>query len=266
MNRYSYKDFYNIVSNEYSPGDRKYYYYKDDRFFNVQCLVNPGKKEGLVILDIGCGNGWQIAPCIKGNQVYGLDISEANIEKAVAKGIKAQVHDVEDLFPFEDDFFDTVVCSEILEHLFFPEKVLREIYRVLKTSGRLIVTVPNLYCFQNRLSILVGKGCKFVEYPMNRQHIRSFSLDGMSRILKEAGFKTEYYRGESFNMNFSWPFQLIWYLHGGNKGLRIFIKIVTLGRKRSDIPGILLKFYIIQFLGWLLPRWSPGLIFACRKI
>lgn len=265
MNRYSYKDFYNTVSNEYSPGDSEYYYYRDDRFFNVKSLVNPGKKEELVILDVGCGNGWQIAPCLKGNQVYGLDISKANIGKSTARGIKAQVHDIETPFPFEDGFFDTVVCSEILEHLFFPEVTLKEIHRVLKTSGRLIVTIPNLYCFRNRLSILAGKNCRFVEYPMNQQHIRSYSLDGMIDILKKIGFHNEYYRGESFNMNFNWPFQLVWYLHGGNKGLKMFIKIVTLGRKRPDIPGILLKFYIIHFLGWLLPRWSPGLIIACRK-
>src|SRR3989304_1963550 len=105
MDRNRYKDFYNIVSNEYLPGDTELYYYKDDRFFNVQRFANPDRKKGLVILDVGCGNGGQIAPCIKDNQVYGLDISEANIKKAVAKGVKAQIHDIEKPFPFEDNFF-----------------------------------------------------------------------------------------------------------------------------------------------------------------
>lgn len=265
MNNQTYKDVYENASIEYSPEDGECYY-RHDRVFNVRHLVNMAGKRGQIILDAGCGNGWQIAPCVEGNHVYGLDISKANIRKATAKGINAVLHDVEYPFPFEDGFFDVVVCSEVLEHLFSPEKVLQEIHRVLKNSGRCIITVPNLYCLRNRFSILTGRGCKLVEYPDNQYHIRLFSLDGMIRILKRTGFEIEYFRGQSFAMNFNWPFKLIWYLHGGNKGLRIIIKIATCGRRITEIPGVKLQFYIFRFLGWLLPKWSPGLIFECRKI
>ena len=176
MDRQSYKDFYEIASDKYSPGEGEHYY-RHDRFFNVRHFAEKGGREGRVILDVGCGNGYQMAPLTRTNIVYGLDISEANIEKALSKGIKARLHDVEQRFPFEDDFFDVVVCSEILEHLFSPEKVLEECYRVLKSSGTLIVTVPNLYCLRNRLSILMGRGRNFVEYSRDQEHIRFFSLN-----------------------------------------------------------------------------------------
>lgn len=264
MNWQDYKDFYEFASNEYSPEDAKSNY-RHDQFFNVRNLIDKSYGGKCTILDVGCGNGYQTAPFTGENKVYGLDISEANIRKATAKGIKAQLHDVEEPIPFKDDSFDVVVCSEVLEHLFLPEKTLKECYRVLKKSGLFIVTVPNLYCLRNRISMMMGRNCKFVEYPLNRHHIRFFSLYGMIDILKETGFKIEHFRGQEFAMNFNWPFQLIWYLHGGNKGLRKLIRITTLGRKTTELPGPIVQFYIIRFLGWLLTRLSPGLVFACRK-
>jgi methionine biosynthesis protein MetW len=264
MNRQGYKDFYEFASSEYSP-ERGEQYYRHDQFFNVRSLISKSYEKECTILDVGCGNGYQIAPFAESNKVYGLDISEANIEKAVARGIKAQLHDLEEPIPFEDNFFDVVVCSEVLEHLFFPENTIKECYRVLRQSGLFIVTIPNLYCLRNRISMLTGRNCKFVEYPMNRQHIRFFSLDGMISILDKTRFEIEYFRGQEFTMNFNWPFKLIWYLHGGNKGLKRIIRVTTLGRKVTEIPGLIVQFYFTRFLGWLFPRLSPGLVFACRK-
>ena len=45
-------------------------------------------------------------------------------------------------FPFEDASFDGVICNEVLEHVFNPDQFLREIFRVLKPSGDLLLSVP----------------------------------------------------------------------------------------------------------------------------
>jgi len=45
--------------------------------------------------------------------------------------------------PFEDESFDTVVCTDVLEHLEHPERVVAEMRRVLKEDGELIVMVPS---------------------------------------------------------------------------------------------------------------------------
>jgi methionine biosynthesis protein MetW len=266
VDRNSYKEFYEIASTKYSPEEGENYY-RHDRFYNVRHFVSKQGAKDNIILDVGCGNGYQMEPFTEKNMVYGLDISETNVEKALSKEIKAILHDAEEPFPFEDDFFDVVVCSEVLEHLFFPERVLQECRRVLKDSGSFIVTVPNLYCFRNRISILTGRawGSTFIEYPLNQYHIRFFSVDGMKRMLAKAGFKARHFRGQHFAMNFNWPFKFIWYLHGGNRGLKKLIRLATLGRKTPEIPGLILHFHLYRFLGWLLPRWSPGLIFECRK-
>jgi methionine biosynthesis protein MetW len=261
MDPNSYKEFYDKEAELYLPDDANYY--RHDRFYNIREFA--GRGENLRILDVGCGNGYQLGALAGKHEVHGFDLSEANIKKASQKGIKAILHDVEAPFPYPEEYFDVTVCSEILEHLFFPEKVLAECFRVLKPSGRLIVSVPNLYCFRNRMDILAGGGARFIEYPENRMHIRFFSIAGMKDILLKAGFEVTDVIGQHFAMNFDWPFRLIWYLHGGNRGLRLLIRMMTFGKKNPERPGQVLQFHVFRFLGRLFPSLSPGMLVHCRK-
>lgn len=261
MEKSDYKDFYEKEAELYLPDDSAYY--RHDRFYNIRRFADCG--EGLKILDVGCGNGYQLGALAGRHEVHGLDVSEANVAKASAAGIRARLHDVEAPFPYPDETFDVVVCSEILEHLFFPEKVLAECRRVLKPGARLIVTVPNLYCLRNRWEVLTGGMARFIEYPENRMHIRFFSIGGMKRFLAASGFEPLFSLGQHFAMNFDWPFRLLWYLHGGNRGLRLLIRAVTLGAKSPERPGQVLQFHLVRLLGRLFPSLSPGMLVCCRK-
>lgn len=262
MDQNSYKDFYEEEAGLYRPDDVNYY--RHDRFHNIRSFA--GRGENLRILDVGCGNGYQTGALAGKHEVHGLDLSDANIKEASRRGIRALQHDVESAFPYEDSFFDVVVCSEILEHLFFPEKVIAECRRVLKPSGHFIVTVPNLYCYRNRISMLLGRDADFIEYPENKIHIRFFSIAGMKGLLSLAGFRVEKILGQHFAMNFDLPFRIIWYMHGGNRGLRLLIKAVTFGRIVPERPGEVLQFHLFLFLGRLFPRLSPGLFFYCSRV
>lgn len=120
------------------------------RYFSGQSL-DPGlvthyyKSFGNVqtVLDIGCGLGCmgrlKPDPAI---EVYGLDIDEKAITKAKEYEI-AQVWDLESgHLPFDDDYFDAVLAKDILEHLQRPWVLLEEIYRVLRSDGIIIASVP----------------------------------------------------------------------------------------------------------------------------
>jgi len=50
-----------------------------------------------------------------------------------------------EFLPFKDNIFDLVTCSEVLEHIAEPKKALKEMYRVLKPGGRLLISTPNRF-------------------------------------------------------------------------------------------------------------------------
>jgi SAM-dependent methyltransferase len=100
----------------------------------------------LKILDVGCGNGSQLAIPLAalGYQLTAVDPHVPSIERgrSLAPDIKFHVGSVRDL-PLEN--FDCVLISEVLEHLSSPEQLLEDSIRYLAKEGVLIITVPNGY-------------------------------------------------------------------------------------------------------------------------
>ena len=96
------------------------------------------------VLNIGVGNGWLERRCMKqGFETHALDPSAATVAGLVSEGIAAKAGSIDQL-PYPDDHFDTVFCSEVLEHLDDSTLTsgLKDIARVLKRGGHLIGTVP----------------------------------------------------------------------------------------------------------------------------
>lgn len=96
------------------------------------------------VLNIGIGNGYlEEGILARGWESYSLDPDQSAVSKLLSKGVQARVGRIEKL-PFDDQMFDLVVASEVLEHLAANELSLglAEIFRVLKSGGYFIATVP----------------------------------------------------------------------------------------------------------------------------
>jgi methionine biosynthesis protein MetW len=123
-------------------------------------LQIAGKLEGDCLLDIGCGDGSftiLLKETLKSREVVGIEIAPEAINAIEKKGIKAYQLDIDEkTFPFNDDYFDVVYCGEVIEHLFNPDHLLKEVYRVLKPGGSCIISTPNLAGWPNRLALLLG--------------------------------------------------------------------------------------------------------------
>lgn len=186
-------NFYDDAVKSPNPISRAYHLH---RYAKIRQYVEEAGLQGGRILDIGCGScAWNC----KHWEVTGFDLSE----KLLVKGIlekrlaKKVVGDIENGLPFKDGEFDAVVLTEVLEHLENPQEKLREMARVVRKGGCLIVTVPfgswlgaweplfALQCFYMG-SI---KGQEY--YRKKCGHINAFDEKSLGKMLSSCGFEPQ---------------------------------------------------------------------------
>lgn len=91
--------------------------------------------------------------------------------------------------PFPDGFFDGVTLLAVLEHVFDPYAVIREVHRVLRPGGELVVDVPNVASFTNRIRILFGRlPVTSADPGWDGGHLHYFTKHALDRFLFNEGF------------------------------------------------------------------------------
>ncbi len=100
----------------------------------------------LKVLDVGCGTGTILSELSKDDRLIlaGVDLSEKMLniaKKTLNNKVELKIGDSEKL-PWKDDTFDAVICTDSFHHYPEPEKVLREMARVLTAKGNLIIGDP----------------------------------------------------------------------------------------------------------------------------
>ena len=134
------------------------------------------------ILDVGCGSAWVAKNYLKKQiNVYSLDISLVNTIKALKEypvanhfGITADSYNL----PFLDNSFDCIIASEIIEHVIYPDRFIKELIRALKPKGELIITTPYKEVIRYSLCIHCNQ-----KTPINA-HINSFDENILLNLYK----------------------------------------------------------------------------------
>lgn len=139
------------------------------------------RKAGGRILDLGCGSGYFLAGSfgLANWERWGSEISEENAALAEASGIRAVLGDFADA-GFADAFFDAVCVLDTFYYFPAPQKTLREIHRILKSGGVLMLELPFAATRLWRVSSKV-----------NRMDLYYYSPRPVVRLLKEAAFTVE---------------------------------------------------------------------------
>jgi len=161
------------------------------------------------VLDIGCGDGG-LALYIKEQcslkEIFGIDVSPKAVRLAKQNGVRSFVVDVDNYkFPFPNDYFDGVFCGEIIEHLFDPDHMLKEIKRVLAPGGVCVITTPNLSSWFNRFALLFGYQPYYMDVSLDHYvgklktfqshshfgggHIRVFTYRALKQLLQIHNFE-----------------------------------------------------------------------------
>jgi len=165
------------------------------------------------ILDVACGSCWTSSLFEKDRvKLYGIDVCDNALKIAKSKGYIVKKVDLnEENIPYEADFFDLVLCIDIIEHTVYPENILQEAKRVLKKEGDLIVVVPNIASWFNRLLLLFGFYPWSVEstgvmelgdvfYHATSGHMRTYTKQSIYSLLRMVGFKISECMGTSINV------------------------------------------------------------------
>jgi SAM-dependent methyltransferase len=149
-----------------------------------QILAKLLQPNGL-LLDVGCWNG-SFSQYLHGIKYIGVDINRQALEQAKLKKIGVVLASC-DFLPFRSELFDACSMIEVIEHLYFPDKAVREAHRVLKQNGKLILATPNFVNFIDRINVLIGKNI----IQMGHQHIRFFTWKTLNDFLRRHGFELE---------------------------------------------------------------------------
>lgn len=157
----------------------------------IERILASRRIEAGRVLDFGCGNGAMVAwLSSKGFEVVGIDPSESGIAEAARAHPSHEFHRASS----EDDLaflgrFDLVTCIEVIEHCYDPRGVMQQIHGLLEPGGTAIVSTPYHGYLKNVALAVSGKLDGHFTALWDGGHIKFFSADTLSTLMREAGFQ-----------------------------------------------------------------------------
>jgi len=159
-----------------------------------QVLMSIPYVPGGKALDIGCGCG-ELLLWLKNHgwsEVCGVEMSRSAADLANRHGLNVFCGTLEQA-RYPDRFFDLISLNQVLEHMHDPMQTLKEVHRMLKPDGLLLVGVPNFGSFEN--AVLGRHQSILTEVP---RHLYHFTLRTLTRMLDESGFSVRRTAGKTF--------------------------------------------------------------------
>ncbi len=216
LNKIKQKKFYDSYSKEYNvnelggiePNKRR----KNIIERRIQIITGMGNVvPSFNVLEVGCGTGIYTYEMTKHfNNIIGLDISRGMLIEAKKKIINSTSYNVilvqgdAENIPFKDSSFDRVVSINMLEHLDNVSKSAKEMKRVVKNDGKLLISIPNGNCkFDTKIvqilmrmitPIFIKVACdksisvSFVEEGLTHHKI---TINHLIKLFEDVGIKVE---------------------------------------------------------------------------
>jgi SAM-dependent methyltransferase len=193
-----------------------------EKFVEALKKDKPGR-----LLDIGCGDG----DYAKRMHDLGFDVLAADMNKDKFKYnglIPYQVCNVTESLPFENNSFDYIILAEVIEHIRNPFSVIKELVRILRPGGILMISTPNILSLKSRFRYLIeGSWEYFREPPLEHAkkalwelHVIPWRYHELEYLLSENGLNVEgVYSSIKEGYGYSFFFPLI-YLQLTSKAAR----------------------------------------------
>ena len=137
------------------------------------------------LLDAGCGSGRTLEELVDYGEVYGIELDPEAAEVARSRGVGQVERGRLEELPWEDATFDLITCLDVIEHTPDDRVTLRELRRVCKPGGWLLVTVP---AYQALWSMHDDANHHFRRY--GRRSLREAALEEGWRLRRMTSFNT----------------------------------------------------------------------------
>ena len=178
--------------NLYSEKEQSYYTSIRHELINIM-----PNKQGLKVLEIGAGGGdtlaelkkRKIADYVAGVELFrllGTNQDNPLIDKMIIADIEKDDIDL----PL--NYFDVVLCADVLEHLYDPWNVVEKVSHYLATGGMLIVSVPNFSYLQVFKNLFIRKNFQYTERgTFDKTHIRFFCKNNIANLVTAPGLSQQ---------------------------------------------------------------------------
>jgi 2-polyprenyl-3-methyl-5-hydroxy-6-metoxy-1,4-benzoquinol methylase len=171
-----YEELWERLPDDLEPPDREL------RLSFMRANVATGER----VLDLGCGDGWMTAELASlGARPTGVEVAQAAVDRARTRhpGLDFGLAALDGPLPIDDNAYDVVWASEVIEHVADTAQWLSEVRRVLRPQGRLLLTTPN----HSRLRLLVA-GIELYSQPLG-DHLHLYSAHSLGEVLHDFDFE-----------------------------------------------------------------------------
>ena len=150
-----------------------------------------GERTGLSVLDVGCGYATTTSRIqARANRVTGIEQDPTALETArrlLHSVVEADLTDLPAVrAALGQSRFDVIVFGDVLEHVAWPNRVLRSYMSFLEPGGRILISVPNIGLWSVRLGHLFGRFDYQETGVLDRTHLRFFTLKSVRALLRKA--------------------------------------------------------------------------------
>jgi 2-polyprenyl-3-methyl-5-hydroxy-6-metoxy-1,4-benzoquinol methylase len=199
---------------------------KASRFSSYEYFARWIGRDKLV-LDVGCGEGFFASELIgSGNRVVGIDLIERSAHAAEMQEFIQS--DLDDGFPppaaerLKQYHFDRIMLQDILEHVRYPEKIMRDCAGMLSAQGQVLISVPNIANITIRAALLFGRFEYSERGILDRTHVRFFTRASARRFIEQCGYEIVEQRASVM------PIELALGLQASNPVMRVANRLLAM--------------------------------------
>lgn len=165
------------------------------------------------ILDIGCGECafLKLIKELTGAETWGVEMIQKVAEKAKNQADNVFIGKIEDaLNTLPWNYFDCITLNDVLEHLYDPYNVLKNLKKLLSNKGIIIASIPNVLHFSLLKRLILNQDWNYTdEGILDFTHIRFFTKKSIMRMFHEAGFELIKIKGIKANNSIKEIFNIL---------------------------------------------------------